>query len=87
MLSKDFWEMGKYEVEFAEVYRHIQSGRLFRFITHDLPYGITDYGMAPESLNDIVEVFAPDVVTTVYLDHDGLKSLAASRSGRWPVRE
>jgi hypothetical protein len=47
------------------VLRHRESGRYILFFTHSLPYGITDYGMAPEE-GVVVEVFPREVIVTRY---------------------
>jgi hypothetical protein len=66
-VSSELCDEGKYENINVEVWEHIDSGRFFQFLTHSLPYGITDYEMMPEELEDIEEVFPVQMTKTEYM--------------------
>lgn len=72
-VQENFLGVEKYNNVTEEIWKHVATGRFFRFVTHGLPYGITDYGMAPEDPDEIEEVFPVEVTATKYLTTQELK--------------
>ena len=72
-VSEELVEEEKYNNVTEVIYKHLDSGRFIRVWTHSLPYGITDYGMAPEGEEDIEEVFPVEVTVTKYLTREEAK--------------
>lgn len=65
-----FVSQDKYHNVCECVLRHVETGRCFRFLYTDLPYGIEDYGdseFESEELSEVVEVFPVQVTVTQYL--------------------
>ncbi len=65
-VSEEIVDEEKYNNVSELILEHAESGRFVRVMTNSLPYGITDYGMAPED-EDIEEVFPVQVLVTKYL--------------------
>ena len=65
-VSDELVDEDKYNNEHAAVFEHIPTGRYVRTFYSSLPYGIDDYGMQPNDLYDIEEVFPVEVTRTEY---------------------